>query len=605
LTIAAPDRNNVLIVCPSDESSRPPCPTLANRALSLACLAVLLVYGIGLTRNFAAPWTGLHDWNGAFFSELARNLLRYPWEIHHGMPIVGVGEQVPPPAERSIYATHPPGLVWLVAVSFSLLGESEWAARLVPIVASLASLLLLVSLVKRRYGSEVAVLAGLVYALLPMAVFYGRMVDHEAVCLAGMLAAMKCRQLCRVRYANLASKRSEAGGVGPHRGPCEPSQRLTLVGLAAALVFIIWIDWSGLLFAALFCGYAVVHWSRGGMPGRVVLVSCAATLVSTAAMLVYLVYAGLGGVWGNLIALFTSRAGRVEEINPARIWENATANFTWAILTLAFIGLAIAARSAVHHRPRSRFGLDQLERNHAYQPEALAREYESKDEAETPARPTSSMFPSDDHGVAPCIDSSCTPSALPVLAVTGLIWIVLFPRQYQIHSYWAFYLGPVAAVLAGLALRAVRESVEALNRWLGRLVAGAACLIVSLASISGADDFFRVGLYAHAVESYRAIHSLTRSDDRLVLFEDPIRPEQHGTYQFRNITPPHLAYYLDRAFDVDQDFGRIAARTSRYAGLVIPLWAAEAHRVELQQFFGSRQAIQVGPELFVSLDPGM
>ena len=128
----------------------------------LCVLAVLALYAAGLSRDLTEPWVGMHDWNGAFYSQLARNLLRYPWSEHHGVPIVAVGESLPPADERSFYATHPPGLVWLVAGAFAMGGEAESVARMVPIVASLASLLLLVPLVAAGRDRETAVVVGLI-----------------------------------------------------------------------------------------------------------------------------------------------------------------------------------------------------------------------------------------------------------------------------------------------------------------------------------------------------------------------------------------------------------------------------------------------------------
>src|SRR5690606_8462102 len=118
-----------------------------------------------------------------FFSQLARNFLRYPFDIHHGMPIVAAGEAVPPPDARSLYATHPPALVWLVAGVFQAFGATEWVARLVPITFSLAAFGLLLWLITTAWGPWTAAMAGLFYAVMPMSVYYGRMVDHEAVCL--------------------------------------------------------------------------------------------------------------------------------------------------------------------------------------------------------------------------------------------------------------------------------------------------------------------------------------------------------------------------------------------------------------------------------------
>src|SRR5690606_4064857 len=125
----------------------------------MALLCLLYLYG--LTREIAEPWVGRHDWNGAFFSQLARNFLRYPFDIHHGMPIVAAGEAVPALDARSVYDTQAAALVWLVAGVFQAFGATEWVARLVPITFSLAAYGLLLWLITTAWGPWTAAMAGL------------------------------------------------------------------------------------------------------------------------------------------------------------------------------------------------------------------------------------------------------------------------------------------------------------------------------------------------------------------------------------------------------------------------------------------------------------
>ena len=62
--------------------------SVKKRNCFVAAIALLCgMYAYGLTRDINEPWVGWHDWNGAFFSQLARNFLRYPFDVHRGMPI--------------------------------------------------------------------------------------------------------------------------------------------------------------------------------------------------------------------------------------------------------------------------------------------------------------------------------------------------------------------------------------------------------------------------------------------------------------------------------------------------------------------------------------
>lgn len=269
-----------------DPSSAP-----LHRRRTLLCLALLLTaYAVGLCRQIDEPWIRIHDWNGAFYSQLARNALRYPLDVHHGMPLVAVGENAEP-QDRSIYATHPAGLVWVIAAAFKLFGESEFAARLTAIVASLLSVALLFDLVRRWMGLPMALLAGFAYAIMPLNVFFGRMVNHEPFCMAAMLFALWCWQALEA--------------------PPAPRTRrfLYLAGFALSILFCAAIDWPGFLFAALFSLYAAYAWRRKRIGGGLCVFVCAAAIVSCAVVTLHIVYAGLDGSWHSLWSIFTARTG--------------------------------------------------------------------------------------------------------------------------------------------------------------------------------------------------------------------------------------------------------------------------------------------------------
>jgi hypothetical protein len=479
-------------------------------------LILLAVYAAGLTHGMSRPWTGMHDWNGAFFSQLARNLLRYPMAVHHGMGIVAVGEAVPPPEERSIYATHPPGLIWLVALSFRLLGEAEWTARLVAVLASLGSLALLVRIVGRGWGRATALLCGLVYSVLPMAVYFGRMVDHEAVGLFCMLGATSAWQaLTAVDCLGRRRRVAEAAWI-------------------AAIWGAVWIDWSGVLFAALFCVHACVQVARKRIPRSLAVMVIVAAAVGCAAMLVHLVCGGLQGRWSDLLAIFTSRATesdgaaiRKDLSAPGGPWEYAVEGITWPVMLLAVVGvlLTVTARSA-------QCG------------EAAPRERVCRD----------------------CTD------ALWVLPATGVIWLCVFWRQYERHNYWLFYLGPPAALLATQALLEFRER---LTLYGARRANGAMYAILAMimaVAFRGTDGYFaRTSYPIEVIAAWAEINHRTRPDDRVLLYGNPVLEEQRGGYRFRNVVPPQLAYYMDRAFDVEPDLSGAIAKASMHAAYVVPM----------------------------------
>lgn len=485
---------------------------LANRNRWLLLLP-LVIYLVGLTYQVAEPWIGMHDWNGAFFSQLARNFLRYPWDLHHGMPVVAMGDGVPPPEERSLYATHPPGLVWLVALSFRLFGEHEWAARLVPIVASVGALWGLLFLVKRRWGLSAAVVSGLIYATMPMAVYYGRMVNHEPVCLFGMLAAMGCWAVVHDR------------AVGSVR------RRMARTGFYLALLGLAWVDWSGVLFTGLFAMYAVLRWQQGRLGARELVGVVLAALVAVGGMTAYLVEVGLGGRWADLLAIFLSRVGSESQVPVGYAWAHFPENLSWPTLLLAAIGVI-------------RWG----------------------------SRPR--LSPADDRGAGSedATGREARVSFLGVPSLTGLIWLIIFWRQFAIHAYWAFYLGPVVAWLAASGWRGVQDWLPARQSAPGTVLSGLVLVGVLAGGVHGTRLLQAVKWYGGEpeVQVWQEIHQRTQSGDRILLYDDPIRIDLYGGYAFRNLTPPLLAYYLDRPVEVERDLRAAAGRAAGYACYVVP-----------------------------------
>ncbi len=481
---------------------------------------LLVVYGVGLTRDLTEPWWGLQDWNGAFFSQLARNHLRYPWSLHHGMPVVAVGDTLPTVGEYSIYATHPPGLVWLVAGAFAVFGESEAVARLVPIVFSIGAFAMLLWVMRRGWGTFVAVVFGMIYALLPMGVYFGRMVDHEAICLACAVAVLFA--YIRLPESSGSRESEEKAATSSSNAAIFGLWALLLTGLIAG----IWVDWFGVLFGGVFCIYLLATDVRERSRRTRAMVICGVALVALASMLAFIVYAGLEGRWSDLVAIFTSRAGEREDVTGGRgggqWWRYTIDNLTAPLLLLGLLGMPKLLRGG----------------SQAGDGSALAR-----------------------WGVW-------------LLAVSGTIWLAVFWRQFLRHEYWMFYLGPIFALSAALAITAiwqtgVRHGLKATR--MAAVVLLAATLVYEFKGTS--DLFARQDRPTEEIADFRAIHAATRSEDRLVLFENPYRVERRGDYEFRNIVPPQLPYYVDRAFTVT---GRISD---------LPLLATE-HRVFIRPHDG-------------------
>lgn len=461
----------------------------AYRPIGVISMALLLTaYAVGLVRQVDEPWVGLHDWNGAFYSQLARNLIRYPFNVHHGMPLVAIGGDAPAD-ERSIYATHPAGLVWVTAAAFRVFGECETAARLIAILASLITLGLWVGLIRESHGREIAILSGLIYSLLPMSVYFGRMLNHEALCLCGMIVALFCWQRSGLQ-----------AGAGGMRWPA-------VFGCLAGVLFAILIDWVGVLFAGFFGCHVLWQWRRGRAAGTAAAVVLLVSIVSTVGVVLHIVYGGLEGRWSDLVAIFTSRSATIERDATDLFWLNTVDNLTMPVIVLGAFGLASSAWRRASKSPG-----------------------------------TGQPSPASSGGRA---------DGVWVLAATGLVWLVVFRRQYQIHQYWAFYLGPLIALWAAQGILVIQN----LTRRFGVRVSAGAAAIAILAILFGSQAgvnhlYSQRSLPEDLVEACQKIRNETPPGQRIVLMRDPVAREAFGGYVFRNIIPPQLAYYLDRPYEV-------------------------------------------------------
>jgi 4-amino-4-deoxy-L-arabinose transferase-like glycosyltransferase len=146
--------------------------------LSIALLGVLVLAGAVFCYKLTGPFIGHHDWNSAWMSSAARNHLQYGYMTTR-LRVIENNDLVPPAWFR-YYTNHPPLVPLFVSISFRLVGEHEWSARLVPIIFSLGSTVLVYLLGAALGGRYLGLLSAFIYALLPMTAYFGRMLGHEA-----------------------------------------------------------------------------------------------------------------------------------------------------------------------------------------------------------------------------------------------------------------------------------------------------------------------------------------------------------------------------------------------------------------------------------------
>jgi hypothetical protein len=146
-----------------------------KRLLFLLVVLSALVRSRGIDR----PWSyGDHNgWGGAFYSNIARNYVRIGYFDTRFAPVISTGNV--PPEERRYYLTHPQGIGLAVSLAFHLFGVREWSARLVPLLFSLGSIVLVYRLGSKILSRETGLVAAAVYAFTPLETLYGAHVDPQ------------------------------------------------------------------------------------------------------------------------------------------------------------------------------------------------------------------------------------------------------------------------------------------------------------------------------------------------------------------------------------------------------------------------------------------
>ena len=148
-------------------------------ALQLALLA------IGITRDYRLK----HEDNNALHATFARAHLQLGFETTKGQnyfhhPATGAGE---------FYANHPPGPGLVLAAAYYLTGrDGPLVTRATAAAFHVLAGLLFLGLAGRIFPSQrQALLATLLFVLLPESAFFGRMLNHEVLVLPAALLVVR------------------------------------------------------------------------------------------------------------------------------------------------------------------------------------------------------------------------------------------------------------------------------------------------------------------------------------------------------------------------------------------------------------------------------
>src|SRR5262249_27090382 len=93
------------------------------------------------------------------------------------------GDGLTPRLNGAVYLDKPPVFFWCAAATMAVFGANEVGARLPSALAALAAIALTVGVARRHFGERAAILAGIVLALSPLYVVFGRLVIFDMLLL--------------------------------------------------------------------------------------------------------------------------------------------------------------------------------------------------------------------------------------------------------------------------------------------------------------------------------------------------------------------------------------------------------------------------------------
>jgi dolichol-phosphate mannosyltransferase len=155
-------------------------PTRPPQVRPFLLAAALLAVAVSLF--FTRPGSALLEPEETRYAEIPRQMLRQ-------------GHFVEPVWQGAPYYHKPPLLYWLVMGSYRLFGVHDWAARLVPALAALATVLVLFAWGARAAGPWAGFLGGLVLCLSPRFVYGARMLTLDGLLALWVAAALAAAHL--------------------------------------------------------------------------------------------------------------------------------------------------------------------------------------------------------------------------------------------------------------------------------------------------------------------------------------------------------------------------------------------------------------------------
>jgi hypothetical protein len=274
-----------------------------GRAWLVVALVAVVFLTASLLRTINLPWVEEDNVFGAAYAQAAANNLRAGLAATAGVPATLYVGALPIPPE-AYYVHHPVLVPLLVTASVALLGEKEWAVKLVPILCSILSAILLWFLVEEEMGKRAAAFAIAFFATLPMELHYGDLVDFEPCLVLWMLAALVCLRRWDVRRT---------------------SRWALLVALSC--LGALWTDWPGYLFTAAVATWLLMQKEKRSRRLAAVL---GALAVGSAILFLFQIRHVNPEAWRDLRTAITMRLGNGSQPGSSASGAGPTMHFSSA-----------------------------------------------------------------------------------------------------------------------------------------------------------------------------------------------------------------------------------------------------------------------------------
>lgn len=154
---------------------------VSRRAAFAALIAVSVLFHL---KGFASPPLDYHYHRQTQTAGIARNFAR------HGLDFLRPQIDWEGPNEGKMAATEYPLYTWLIAALWPLAGLGALWGRVLSLLFSALTAIYLYLFVERDAGEEAALYAGLIFACLPIEIYFGRTIQPESLALLATMAAL-------------------------------------------------------------------------------------------------------------------------------------------------------------------------------------------------------------------------------------------------------------------------------------------------------------------------------------------------------------------------------------------------------------------------------